>query len=106
MRRAHAVQPVTAVQSEYSLRARDPEPEVLPACAELGIGFVPRQAQGKEKDKHDDRKGSSADAQQRHADARPRVRRLPEPARGNRRRRPGRPGNRLPAHRHRRRVRQ
>jgi aryl-alcohol dehydrogenase-like predicted oxidoreductase len=41
IRRAHAVQPVTAVQSEYSLWTRDPEPEVLPLCAELGIGFVP-----------------------------------------------------------------
>jgi aryl-alcohol dehydrogenase-like predicted oxidoreductase len=41
IRRAHAVQPVTALQSEYSLWARDPEAEVLPACAELGIGFVP-----------------------------------------------------------------
>jgi aryl-alcohol dehydrogenase-like predicted oxidoreductase len=41
IRRAHAVQPVTAVQSEYSLWARDPEAEVLPACEELGIGFVP-----------------------------------------------------------------
>jgi aryl-alcohol dehydrogenase-like predicted oxidoreductase len=41
IRRAHAVQPVAAVQSEYSLWARDPEPEVLPACEELGIGFVP-----------------------------------------------------------------
>ena len=41
IRRAHAVQPVTAVQSEYSLWARDPEDEVLPACEELGIGFVP-----------------------------------------------------------------
>jgi aryl-alcohol dehydrogenase-like predicted oxidoreductase len=41
IRRAHAVHPVTAVQSEYSLWTRDPEPEVLPACAELGIGFVP-----------------------------------------------------------------
>ena len=41
IRRAHAVQPVTAVQSEYSLWARDPEAEVLPTCAELGIGFVP-----------------------------------------------------------------
>jgi len=40
IRRAHAVQPVTAVQSEYSLWTRDPEPEVLPACEELGIGFV------------------------------------------------------------------
>jgi aryl-alcohol dehydrogenase-like predicted oxidoreductase len=41
IRRAHAVQPVTAVQSEYSLWARDPEEEVLPTCEELGIGFVP-----------------------------------------------------------------
>jgi aryl-alcohol dehydrogenase-like predicted oxidoreductase len=41
IRRAHAVQPVTAVQSEYSLWTRDPEPEVLPVCEELGIGFVP-----------------------------------------------------------------
>lgn len=41
IRRAHAVLPVTAVQSEYSLWTRDPEDEVLPVCAELGIGFVP-----------------------------------------------------------------
>ncbi|MFD6443979.1 aldo/keto reductase [Promicromonospora sp. NPDC060204] len=41
IRRAHAVHPVTAVQSEYSLWTRDPEPEVLPTLAELGIGFVP-----------------------------------------------------------------
>lgn len=41
IRRAHAVQPVTAVQSEYSLWTREPEPEILPLCAELGIGFVP-----------------------------------------------------------------
>ena len=41
IRRAHAVHPVTAVQSEYSLWTRDPEPEVLPTCSELGIGFVP-----------------------------------------------------------------
>lgn len=41
IRRAHAVQPVAAVQSEYSLWARDPEAEVLPTCDELGIGFVP-----------------------------------------------------------------
>ena len=41
IRRAHAVQPVTAVQSEYSLWTRNPEAEVLPACEELGIGFVP-----------------------------------------------------------------
>lgn len=41
IRRAHAVQPVAAVQSEYSLWTRDPEAEVLPALEELGIGFVP-----------------------------------------------------------------
>ncbi len=41
IRRAHAVQPVTAVQSEYSIWTRDPEAEVLPTCEELGIGFVP-----------------------------------------------------------------
>jgi aryl-alcohol dehydrogenase-like predicted oxidoreductase len=41
IRRAHAVQPVAAAQSEYSLWTRDPEPEVLPLCEELGIGFVP-----------------------------------------------------------------
>ncbi|KQW03771.1 aldehyde oxidase [Leifsonia sp. Root4] len=47
IRRAHAVFPVTAVQSEYSLWTRDPEAEVLPACAELGIGFVPFSPLGK-----------------------------------------------------------
>jgi aryl-alcohol dehydrogenase-like predicted oxidoreductase len=41
IRHAHAVQPVAAVQSEYSIWARDPEAEVLPVCEELGIGFVP-----------------------------------------------------------------
>ena len=41
LRRAHAVQPVAALQSEYSLWWREPEAEVLPTCAELGIGFVP-----------------------------------------------------------------
>jgi aryl-alcohol dehydrogenase-like predicted oxidoreductase len=41
IRRAHAVHPVTAVQSEYSLWTRDPEAEVLPTLAGLGIGFVP-----------------------------------------------------------------
>ena len=41
IRRAHVVQPITAVQSEYSLWTRDPEAEVLPMCEELGIGFVP-----------------------------------------------------------------
>jgi aryl-alcohol dehydrogenase-like predicted oxidoreductase len=47
IRRAHATHPVTAVQSEYSLWTRDPEPEVLPTCAELGIGFVPFSPLGK-----------------------------------------------------------
>ncbi|MCJ2184457.1 aldo/keto reductase [Novosphingobium sp. 1949] len=41
IRRAHAVQPVAALQSEYSLWWREPEAEILPLCAELGIGFVP-----------------------------------------------------------------
>ena len=41
IRRAHAVHPITAVQTEYSLWTRDPEPEVLPTSRELGIGFVP-----------------------------------------------------------------
>lgn len=47
IRAAHATFPVTAVQSEYSLWTRDPEPEVLPALAELGIGFVPFSPLGK-----------------------------------------------------------
>ncbi len=47
IRRAHAVQPVTAMQSEYSLWWRRPEAEVLPACEELGIGFVPYSPLGK-----------------------------------------------------------
>ena len=47
IRRAHAVQPVTAVQSEYSLWWRRPEQEVLAACEELGIGFVPYSPLGK-----------------------------------------------------------
>ena len=47
IRRAHAVCPVTAVQSEYSLWTRDPEAGVLPACQELGIGFVPFSPLGK-----------------------------------------------------------
>jgi len=41
IRRAHAVHPLAAIQSEYSIWTRDPEAEVLPACEELGIGFVP-----------------------------------------------------------------
>jgi aryl-alcohol dehydrogenase-like predicted oxidoreductase len=47
IRRAHAVQPVTAVQSEYSLWWRKPEAELLPALEELGIGFVPFSPLGK-----------------------------------------------------------
>ncbi|MDQ1277988.1 MAG: hypothetical protein QG555_1030 [Thermodesulfobacteriota bacterium] len=47
IRRAHAVQPVAAVQSEYSLWTRGPEAEVLPTLAELGIGFVPYSPLGK-----------------------------------------------------------
>ncbi len=47
IRRAHAVQPVTAVQSEYSLWWRNPEAEVLPTLEELGIGFVPFSPLGK-----------------------------------------------------------
>ena len=41
IRKAHAVQPVTALQSEYSLMTREPEKDVIPLCEELGIGFVP-----------------------------------------------------------------
>ena len=41
IRKAHAVQPVTALQSEYSLMTREPENDVIPLCEELGIGFVP-----------------------------------------------------------------
>ncbi|GGN11330.1 aldo/keto reductase [Streptomyces fuscichromogenes] len=47
IRRAHAVHPVTAVQSEYSLWSRDPEDGVLPTCRELGIGFVPYSPLGR-----------------------------------------------------------
>jgi aryl-alcohol dehydrogenase-like predicted oxidoreductase len=47
IRRAHAVQPVTALQSEYSLWTRGPEAEVIPTLAELGIGFVPYSPLGK-----------------------------------------------------------
>jgi aryl-alcohol dehydrogenase-like predicted oxidoreductase len=47
IRRSHAVQLVTAVQSEYSLWWRRPEEEMLPACEELGIGFVPFSPLGK-----------------------------------------------------------
>ncbi|RAR64288.1 aryl-alcohol dehydrogenase-like predicted oxidoreductase [Onishia taeanensis] len=47
LRRAHAVHPITAVQTEYSLWARDVEHEVLPTCRELGIGFVPYSPLGR-----------------------------------------------------------
>ena len=47
IRRAHVVHPITAVQSEYSLWTRDPEPEILPTCRELGIGFVPYSPLGR-----------------------------------------------------------
>jgi aryl-alcohol dehydrogenase-like predicted oxidoreductase len=47
IRRAHAVQPVTALQSEYSLWWREPEDTVLPVCEELGIGFVPYSPLGR-----------------------------------------------------------
>ena len=47
LRKAHAVQKVAAVQSEYSLWTRDPEAAVLPACRELGIGFVPYSPLGR-----------------------------------------------------------
>jgi aryl-alcohol dehydrogenase-like predicted oxidoreductase len=47
IRRAHAVHPITALQSEYSLWTRDPEAEVLDVCRELGIGFVPYSPLGR-----------------------------------------------------------
>jgi len=47
IRRAHAVHPITALQSEYSLWTRDPEEEVLGVCRELGIGFVPYSPLGR-----------------------------------------------------------
>jgi len=47
IRRAHAVHPIAAVQSEYSLWSREPEAEVLPLCRELGIGFVPYSPLGR-----------------------------------------------------------
>jgi aryl-alcohol dehydrogenase-like predicted oxidoreductase len=47
IRRAHAVHPITALQSEYSLWTRDPEPDVLPVLRELGIGFVPYSPLGR-----------------------------------------------------------
>jgi len=47
IRRANAVHPITAVQTEYSLWTRDPEAEILPTCRELGIGFVPYSPLGR-----------------------------------------------------------
>ncbi|HEY8833895.1 MAG TPA: aldo/keto reductase [Gemmatimonadaceae bacterium] len=47
IRRANAVQPVTALQSEYSLWWREPEKQIIPACEELGVGFVPFSPLGK-----------------------------------------------------------
>jgi aryl-alcohol dehydrogenase-like predicted oxidoreductase len=47
IRRAHAVHPITALQSEYSLWTRDPEAEILSVCRELGIGFVPYSPLGR-----------------------------------------------------------
>ena len=47
IRRAHAVHPITAVQTEYSLWSRDPESEIIPTCRELGIGFVPYSPLGR-----------------------------------------------------------
>jgi aryl-alcohol dehydrogenase-like predicted oxidoreductase len=47
IRRANAVHPITALQTEYSLWSRDPEDEVLPTCRELGIGFVPYSPLGR-----------------------------------------------------------
>jgi aryl-alcohol dehydrogenase-like predicted oxidoreductase len=47
IRRAHAVHPITAVETEYSLWTRDPEVDVLPTCRELGIGFVPYSPLGR-----------------------------------------------------------
>ena len=47
IRRAHAVHPISALQTEYSLWTRDPEQEILPTCRELGIGFVPYSPLGR-----------------------------------------------------------
>ncbi|MBD2741444.1 aldo/keto reductase [Coleofasciculus sp. FACHB-1120] len=47
LRRAHAIHPITALQTEYSLWSRDPEDEILPAVRELGIGFVPYSPLGR-----------------------------------------------------------
>ena len=47
IRRAHAIHPITALQSEYSLWTREPEAEIIPLCRELGIGFVPYSPLGR-----------------------------------------------------------
>ena len=47
LRRAHAVHPISALQTEYSLWSRDPEDEILPTCRELGVGFVPYSPLGR-----------------------------------------------------------
>jgi len=47
IRRAHAVHPISALQTEYSLWSRDPEDEILPTCRDLGIGFVPYSPLGR-----------------------------------------------------------
>jgi aryl-alcohol dehydrogenase-like predicted oxidoreductase len=47
IRRAHAIHPITAIQTEYSLWSRDPEEEILPTVRELGIGFVPYSPLGR-----------------------------------------------------------
>src|SRR3712207_7111980 len=47
IRRAHAVHPIAALQTEYSLWSRDPEDEILPTVRELGIGFVPYSPLGR-----------------------------------------------------------
>ena len=57
IRRAHAVQPVAGLQSEYSLWWREPEAEILPTLEELGIGFVPFSPLGKGISYWDDRRG-------------------------------------------------
>ena len=57
IRRAHAIHPITALQSEYSLWTRDPEAEILPTCRELGIGFVPYSPLGR---RFPDRQNSKA----------------------------------------------
>ncbi len=57
IRRAHAVQPVTALQSEYSLWWREPEAEVMPTLEELGIGFVPFSPLGKGISHRQDQRG-------------------------------------------------